>query len=93
MGEKLFSPLRTLKRDLHVDVGRVGDNLAAAAGDLEAAEEAEVDPLPDPGAGGHGHVQRRAHQHRVVAQQPHPQALLRHLYGAAPSCTENLSWS
>ncbi len=88
MGKKLLSI--TLKRDLHIDVGRVGDNLSAAAGDLEAAEEAEVDPLPDPGAGWHGHVQCRAHQHRVVAQQAHPQALLVHFYGAAPSWVQQI---
>ncbi len=88
MGKELLSI--TLECDLHIDVGGVGDNLTATARDLEAAEEAEVDPLPDPGAGWHGHVQRRAHQYRVVAQQPHPQALLVHFYGAAPSWVQQI---
>ena len=77
-----------MEGDLHVDVSRVGDNLTATAGDLEAAEEAKVDPLPDPGARRHRHVQCRADHHRVVAQQAHAQAFLIHLDRTPPAFKE-----
>ncbi len=66
----------------------VGDDLAAAAGDLEAAEEAKVDPLPDPGAGWHGHIKRRGNEHSIIAQQLHAQAFLLHINGALATCKE-----
>ena len=45
-----------LEADLHVDLPLVGHVLPPTARDLHAAEEAKVDPLPDPGPGVHSYV-------------------------------------
>ena len=66
---------KNLETHLHVDLAPVGDGLAAAARDLHAAEEAKVDPLPDPGPGVHRHVQPGRDVHRVVLVKADPEAV------------------
>ena len=54
---------------VHVNEGRISDDLAPAAVDLHAPQEPKVDPFPDPGSGVHGNLQFGRDHHGVVVHQ------------------------